>query len=58
MDRDDFSDGAITANDDRFETYAVVSYGPNGESDSVTEENDDIIYLFESQAGDLAEPEA
>jgi hypothetical protein len=58
MDRDDFSDGAITANDDRFETYAVVSYGPNGESDSVTEENDDIIYLFESGTGDLEEPEA
>lgn len=42
----EFSDGVVTANDDRFDTFAIVSFGPNGQSDSMTEEDDDIIYLF------------
>lgn len=55
FDSDTFSDGALTTEDDRFETWAIVSYGPNGESDSVTDLNDDIIYLFEPPGDEIAE---
>lgn len=55
FDTDAFSDGALTTDDDRFETFAIVSYGPNGESDSVTDINDDIIYLFEAPGDEIAE---
>lgn len=58
LESDEFSDGVLSAQDDRFETYAIVSYGPNGQSDSVSEQDDDIIYLFENPADSAVEGEA
>lgn len=50
---DTFSDGKITTDDDRFDRYAIVSFGPNLRTDaqgSGTDYNntdgDDIVYLF------------
>lgn len=50
FDSDAFSDGALTTADDRFDTFAIVSYGPNGQSDSVSDQDDDVIYLFDIPA--------
>lgn len=62
LDSDEFSDGALTTQDDRFDTYAIVSYGANGESDSASETDDDVIYLFETTqpgaAGEASDSEA
>lgn len=45
-----FSDGQIQrGTDDRFDRYAIVSFGPDGESDANSgdlNDPDDIIYLF------------
>ncbi|MBN1515765.1 prepilin-type N-terminal cleavage/methylation domain-containing protein [Candidatus Sumerlaeota bacterium] len=41
-----FSDGRITTNDDRFDRYAIVSYGRNNESDADNDGDDDIFYMF------------
>ena len=43
-----FSDGVVTNNDQRFDRFAIVSFGPNGESNSNTADadDDDIIYFF------------
>lgn len=43
-----FSDGNLTSTDDRFDRWAVVSFGPDGESntDSGSTTDDDIVYLF------------
>lgn len=44
-----FSDGRIQRSEDRFDRYAIVSFGPDGESDknvTGTNDPDDIIYLF------------
>ena len=46
---DTFSNGHLTENDDRFDRYAIVSFGPNGKSDTyigATELKDDIVYYF------------
>lgn len=48
-DSDTFSNGHLTENDDRFDRYAIVSFGPNGQSDSyvgATQLKDDIVYFF------------
>lgn len=54
LDSDAFSDGVVTTNDDRFDTFAIVSYGPDGKSASAVsdpeQQNDDIIYFFEPGA--------
>jgi type II secretory pathway pseudopilin PulG len=54
LDSDAFSDGAITTHDDRFDSFAIVSFGPDGKSASAVsnpeQQNDDIIYLFETGA--------
>jgi prepilin-type N-terminal cleavage/methylation domain-containing protein len=41
-------DGDVTNDDDRFDRWAVVSYGPDGQSDTQTGAlvNDDIVYVF------------
>jgi prepilin-type N-terminal cleavage/methylation domain-containing protein len=39
-------DGTLSVADDRFDTYAIVSYGANGQSDSATTLDDDILYQF------------
>lgn len=41
-----FSDGVLTTEEDRFDSFAVVSFGPDGQSDFVTNANDDVIYLM------------
>ena len=41
-----FSDGRLTSSDDRFDRYAIVSFGPDGEADSSSNADDDIIYYF------------
>ena len=44
-----FSDGQVTNIDPRFDRYAIVSFGPDGASDSLTGNTlspDDIIYTF------------
>ena len=47
MESDEFADGRLTNEDDRFESFAIVSFGPDGQSDSVSKNDDDVIYLFE-----------
>jgi prepilin-type N-terminal cleavage/methylation domain-containing protein len=55
LDTDSFSDGQITQVDDRFDRWAVVSFGPDGVSDQTTTSGgtagdpvrgDDVIYFF------------
>ncbi|MBI1784078.1 type II secretion system protein [Candidatus Sumerlaeota bacterium] len=46
LDSDTFSDGVLTGEDRRFNRFAIVSYGPDGKSDSVSNGNDDLIYFF------------
>jgi prepilin-type N-terminal cleavage/methylation domain-containing protein len=47
LDNFSFSDGRITTSDDRFDRYAVVSYGPDRLSDQTGSTfPDDIIYYF------------
>jgi hypothetical protein len=58
LDSDEFSDGVLTADDPRFTTYAIVSYGPDGVSDSAGAAQDDIIYLFETPAAVASGPAA
>jgi prepilin-type N-terminal cleavage/methylation domain-containing protein len=42
-----FGDGALTTSDDRFDRFAIVSYGPDRVSDSTTTTSpDDLIYHF------------
>lgn len=43
-----FSNGNLSNVDDRFDRYAVVSFGPNGVSDGINPgtDADDIVYLF------------
>lgn len=50
-----FSDGTVTTQDDVFDRYAIVSYGPDGDSPGssntgiggiLDENDDDIYYLF------------
>lgn len=48
--KDEFSDGVLTKDDPRFDRYAVVSYGADGKSDSISQGNDDIIYFFGPEA--------
>ncbi|GEM_PF-460635 len=57
IDTDGFSDGNLTNFDDRFDRFAIVSFGPDGRSDRTTTSGgtsgvplagDDIIYLFGS----------
>ena len=52
MNSDAFSDGALTTLADRFDGYAIVSYGPNRVSDLDPHEgeDDDIIYIFSTGA--------
>lgn len=45
-----FSDGVINPDEDRFDSYAIVSFGPDGKSATAVSdpavENDDIIFMF------------
>lgn len=50
LNSDEFSDGAITTQDDRFDSFAIVSFGPDGISDSISTTKDDRVYLFETEA--------
>lgn len=44
-----FSDGELTSTDDRFERWAIVSFGPDGLSDTDPDAlDDDIFYVFGS----------
>jgi len=47
---DSFSDGVITTLEDRFDRFAIVSYGKDGDltERGSTQANDDIYYLFGS----------
>jgi type II secretory pathway pseudopilin PulG len=49
LEQEGFSDGILTTEDDRFDRYAIVSYGPDGLSDSVFGGDDDVIYLLEGE---------
>lgn len=49
IDAPGFSDGKVTTTDDRFDAYAIVSYGADGKSDSVGGGGDDVIYFFSSE---------
>lgn len=46
INNDSFSDGNLTQQDRRFDRYAIVSFGRDGESDTETNSADDIIYQF------------
>lgn len=46
FDSDEFSNGALTRNDDRFDSFAIVSFGKDGMSDSVSRNSDDVIYFI------------
>ena len=47
MGSDRYSDGVITRNDGRgLEQYAIISYGPDGRTDSASQGNDDVLFLF------------
>lgn len=48
MDSTSFSDGSLTNIDDRFDRFAIVSFGPDGVSDGPNPGNDadDVIYFF------------
>lgn len=42
-----FSDGRLTTSDDRFDRYAIVSFGPDREADASGDlDPDDMIYTF------------
>ncbi|MBN1868196.1 prepilin-type N-terminal cleavage/methylation domain-containing protein [Candidatus Sumerlaeota bacterium] len=48
-----FSDGNLTTTDDRFDRFAIVSFGPDGEDAyskestvNGTQNDDDVVYLF------------
>jgi prepilin-type N-terminal cleavage/methylation domain-containing protein len=41
-----FSNGRLTTNDDRFDRFAIVSYGRDNQSDGVSYTGDDIFYYF------------
>lgn len=56
---DAFSDGNLTPNDDRFDRFAIVSFGPDGISDtdsrkSATAPDDDIVYYFGTVVSETA----
>lgn len=54
----EFSDGVLTDNEDRgYDDFAIVSFGPDKTSDSVSMNDDDVIYFFgpESSAGSAGE---
>lgn len=64
MAQPNFSDGRLSNIDDRFDRYAIVSFGPNGTSDgtqitfgsgSIAEPTygDDIIYFFGAEPRDI-----
>ncbi len=42
----DFSNGRLTTDDDRFDRFAIVSYGPDGLPKESESDEDDIIYKF------------
>lgn len=50
-----WSDGQLTTNNDRFDRWAIVSFGPDGQAgsvdDGVDEDGDDVIYYFGGDAG-------
>lgn len=41
-----FSDGNLNTTPDRFDRYAVVSFGPDGVGGTVGDDGDDIYYVF------------
>jgi hypothetical protein len=54
---DGFSDGNLTQNEDRFDRFAIVSFGPDGISDedalkSATAPLDDIVRYFGAVVGE------
>lgn len=49
LNSDEFSDGVLTKQDDRFDSFAIVSFGPDGVRDSDSANEDDIVVLFESE---------
>lgn len=56
---DTFSDGSLTDNDDRFDRYAIVSFGPDGLRDtdptrSATAFEDDIVFYFGAVVSETA----
>jgi hypothetical protein len=48
FDSDNFADNDITTQDDRFDRFAIVSFGPDGFSQNSTNGlvDDDIVFLF------------
>lgn len=50
LESDTFSDGVVTGAEDRFDGFAIVSFGPDGLSDATTEQDDDIIRLLDPAA--------
>lgn len=50
-----WSNGQLTTNNDRFDRWAIVSFGPDGQAgsidDGVDEDGDDIIYYFGGDVG-------
>ncbi len=46
LQNDAFSDGVLTNEEKRFDSFAVVSFGPDGKSDFASNGDDDVIYLF------------
>jgi len=56
---DSFSDGRLTDNDDRFDRFTIVSFGPDGLRDtdparSVTNPEDDIVHYFGAVVSETA----
>ena len=45
-DNDTFSNGVVTNNDDRFDVFAIVSFGPDGEPQEDQDDEPDIVYTF------------
>jgi type II secretory pathway pseudopilin PulG len=43
------------AEDDRVDAYAIVSFGPDGQSDSISNNDDDVIYLISTPSGETAQ---
>lgn len=51
LDTDEFSDGVLTRDDDRFDSFAIVSWGPDGQSDSISKGNDDVHIFLGQEVG-------
>ncbi len=43
---DAFGDGVLTLDEDRFDSFSIVSFGPDRQSDVVSGNDDDVIYLM------------